>query len=233
MTRWSRAAHLLDLPTRSRVLDLGCAFGFGTRMLVPRYETYGHDLDACYIARARKSVPLVTFTLGPASDVPYHDRFFDGVVLLDVLEHVPDDGAVVREVARLLRPGGRLVLSVPNTGLLAAWDSLNVYTRLVRSPRLAPTNDPSWAKSPNHRHYSLEQILDLLGDDFSLSSVQYTGLGVAEPVNLLLLLAFRGLLRIPRLYNALQYLYFTVYMTEDLLPTGRWGYHMMLTAERT
>jgi SAM-dependent methyltransferase len=202
-------------------------------MLVPRYETYGHDLDAGYIERAQKSVPRATFTLGAASEVPYADRFFDGVVLLDVLEHVPDDRSVVREISRLLRPGGTLVLSVPNAGRLAAWDSLNVYTRLVHSARLAPTDDPSWEVSPHHRHYSLEQILDLLGDNFSLRSVHYTGLGVAEPVNLLLLLGFRALFRLPRLYGVLQYLYFGVYMAEDLMPAGRWGYHMMVTAERT
>src|SRR5690349_10615088 len=98
MARWNRAARLIDLPSRSRVLDLGCAFGFGTRLLLPRYAAFGHDLDSAYIERAQRSVPKATFTQGAASTVPYPDRFFDGVLLLDVLEHVPQEHAVVQEI---------------------------------------------------------------------------------------------------------------------------------------
>src|SRR5579875_610697 len=143
MARWGRAIRLLQLPPGSSVLDLGCAFGFGTKMLARRYRAYGHDLSAGYIERARRSVPA-TFTVGAADAVPYPDASFDGILLLDVLEHVPDERSVLAEVARLLRPGGRLVLSVPNRGLLARADSLNVYQRLIRPGWLPPTDDPSW-----------------------------------------------------------------------------------------
>src|SRR5947209_2846553 len=100
MARWDRAARQLRLPTGSRVLDLGCAFGFGTRLLTRRYEAYGHDLDRAYVDRARRSVPDATFTVGLADDLPYPSGFFDGVLLLDVLEHVPDEQAVLQEIAR-------------------------------------------------------------------------------------------------------------------------------------
>ncbi|MDQ2742546.1 MAG: class I SAM-dependent methyltransferase [Chloroflexota bacterium] len=232
MSRWSRAARALDLPDRSRVLDLGCAFGFGTRRLLPRYRAYGHDLSAEYIARARRTVRGAVFTHGSAEQVPYPDNSFDGVLLLDVLEHVPDEQAVVREVRRILRPGGRLIVSVPNRGLLGGLDSLNLYQRWFGPTAPAPTDDPSWSASPRHRHYSLADLIHLLGGDFRRQGVEYTGLGFAESVNLLLLLFFRRLLPAPRLYAALQYLYFGVYLLEDLLRTGSWGYHMMVTLER-
>lgn len=232
MARWSRAARLLRLPQGSRVLDLGCAFGFGTGMLVGRYRTYGHDLSRTYIDRARRAVPAATFTHGPADRVPYPDGYFDGLLLLDVIEHVPNEQAVVDEIARLLRPGGRLVLSVPNKGALAFLDSLNIYRRLLGPCAPDPTDDPSWAQSHVHRHYSRSDLERLLGPRFRICSAHYTGLGIAEPVNLALLLLFRALLRLSPLYAVLQYLYFGVYLAEDMIPTGRHGYHLMIDAER-
>jgi len=232
MARWNRAARALDLPDSSRVLDLGCAFGFGTRQLLPRYRAYGHDLSAEYIARARRTVRGAIFTHGSAEQVPYPDNSFDGVLLLDVLEHVPSEQSVVREVRRILRPGGRLIVSVPNRGLFGGLDSLNLYQRWFGPTAPAPTDDPSWSASPHHRHYSLTDLTRLFGGDFRLRGVEYTGLGLAEPVNLLLLLFLRLLLSAPRLYAALQYLYFGVYLMEDLMRTGSWGYHLMVTLER-
>lgn len=231
MARWSRACRLLRIPDGSRVLDLGCAFGFGTRLPAKRFKTYGHDLSATYIERARRSLPGVTFTIGPADSAPYPDAFFDAVLLLDVLEHVPDDAAVVREIARILRPGGRFVLSVPNQGLLARFDSLNVYQHIFGDRFPPPTDDPSWPQVREHRHYSRRQLDLLLADRFTIRHVEYTGIGIAEPVNLGLLM-IRALLRAPRLYDLLQYLYFTLYLAEDLVRTGDFGYHMLLAADR-
>lgn len=232
MARWNRAAKLLGLPAGSRVLDLGCAFGFGSRMLTPRYETYGHDLNREYIERARRSVRQAKFTHGPADKVPYPDNFFDGILLLDVLEHVRDEQPVLDEIYRLLRPGGRLILSVPNLGWLAGLDSLNLYHRLLGPAAPSPTDDPSWSVATVHRHYSLADLEQLLGPRFRILGAQVTGLGIAEPINFILLLIFRALFRSSRLYDSLQYLYFGVYLLEDLIPTGSYGYHLMIEAER-
>jgi SAM-dependent methyltransferase len=232
VARWNRAARALRIPAGSRVLDLGCAFGFGTRLLTRRYHAFGHDLSPKYIGRARRSVPQATFTCGPADSVPYPGGIFDAILLLDVLEHVPDQRIVVKEITRLLRPGGQLILSVPNTGLLAGLDSLNLYRRLLGDRAPPPTDDPSWRQSPVHRHYSASEIASLLDPHFRICKVEYTGLGLAEIVNLALLLLFRATIRVPRVYDILQYLYFGVYLAEDLLPTGPWGYHLMVSAER-
>lgn len=231
MARWGRAYRLLRLPKGARLLDLGCAFGFGTRLPAKHFETYGHDLSAPYIERARRALPDVTFTVGPADSVPYPDAFFDAVLLLDVLEHVEDDGAVLREIARVLRPGGSLVMSVPNQGLLARFDSLNVYQHVFGDRVPPPTDDPSWPGVREHRHYSRRQLDMMLADHFTVRHVEYTGIGIAEPVNLALLF-IRAILRAPRLYDVLQYLYFTIYLAEDLVRTGDFGYHMMLAADR-
>lgn len=222
----------MRLPAGSRVLDLGCAFGHGTSMLIGRYETYGHDLSSHYIERARRRVRGATFTCGSAQCVPYADGFFDGILLLDVLEHVPDEKKVVDEIARLLSSGGRLIVSVPNRGVLEHLDSLNVYRSLLGDSVPPPTDDPSWPQSPFHRHYSLRELEGLMGPRFRLVDEQYTGIGLAEPVNLILLIALRFLLRLPRLYNLAQYVYFGVYLLEDGVRLDAHGYHLMAVFER-
>lgn len=232
MARWYRARRLLDIPPRSRVLDLGCAFGFGTRLLQRRYETYGHDLSRPYIERARATAPLATFTCGAADAIPYPEAYFDAILLLDVLEHVPDANSVVREITRVLRPSGCLVLSVPNRGVLGWLDSLNMYHRLLGDKLPPPTDDPSWHQRPRHEHYALSDIRRLFEPRYRIREVRYSGLGVAEVVNLLLLLLFRALFPMPRAYAVLQYLYFGTYLVEDMVKTGRYGYHLMARLEK-
>lgn len=231
MARWSRAIAALPFAT-GRVLDLGCAFGFTTRMLRRRgYDAVGVDRSPAYIARARRADPHATYLVADAARVPLPDASFDGVLLLDVLEHLPDERAAIAEVARLLAPGGTLVLSVPHRGPLAWLDSLNLYARLVRLTRHGRL-PPEIAATGRHRHYSTGELRALLGGDFELRRVWRTGIGLAELVHLPLLLLLRWLLPIEPLYAACAFAYYTCYLAEDLLPLGPFGYHLMLVATR-
>ena len=233
MARWGRALALLRraIPPGSRVLDLGCAFGYGTARIARYYDTDGLDASPDYIRRARRAVPNARFTLGAAAHLPYPDAHFDAVVLLDVLEHVADERAVVAEIARVLRPGGLLVVSVPHTGLLRWADSLNVYAWLTGEDALGAGGVQGTGRD-HHRHYNVHMLRLLFGEQFTNSYVHTSGLGVAEFVNLLLLLFCKRLLRAAPLYNALQYLYFGLYIVEDLLPVPRAGYHLMVALRR-
>jgi SAM-dependent methyltransferase len=232
MARWGRAMRLLP-PPPARVLDCGCAFGFMTRRLARRYaEVCGIDMDPGYVARARRTVPSADIRLGRVDALPWPQEHFDAAVCLDVLEHCPDPPATVAELARVVRPGGVLVVSVPHRGLLEGADSLNVYARMRPSGDV-PTDDPSWPMSPHHRHFSVAELQSILAPSFAVDTVQRTGLGVAELVNLPLLLATRGISRRLRpVYALLQYLYFGVYVAEDVIPLGAAGYHLMVRATR-
>jgi hypothetical protein len=139
---------------------------------------------------------------------------------------------VIAEAARLLRPGGALLLSVPHDGLLRRFDSINRCPDLVDPAEVAPFRDRARDRGELHRHYSLDALRDLLGPAFRIDRVRRTGPGVAEFVNIGLLWLTKRTLRLPRLYDALQYLYFTVYLAEDVIPCGRWSYHIMVRARR-
>jgi SAM-dependent methyltransferase len=97
-------------PPDTRLLDVGC----GEAWLAEHFERYaGVDVspEAVEAARARgRNVAL----LKPGDALPFGDESFDGVVLKDVLEHVADPVAVVKEVRRVLVPGGRVFASSPD-----------------------------------------------------------------------------------------------------------------------
>lgn len=231
MARWSRAIAALPFGC-GRILDLGCAFGFATLKLAGKgYQTVGVDNSAHYIAQAKRRHPAGEYIRCSAEALPLADASFDGVLCLDVLEHVVNEEAVISEICRVLKPGGTLIISVPHRGLFSKLDALNLYARLVRRFHhgLFP---PEIAQTGVHRHYTRTQLHTLLMPAFTVQRVFCTGLGVAELVNLPLLIACRFFLKWEWLYQVLQYVYFLVYLIEDLFPFGPFGYHLMFVATR-
>jgi SAM-dependent methyltransferase len=214
------------------VLDLGCAFGFTARLLKRRgYDATGVDGSTAYIERAQRADPLGKYLVADATRVPLPDRSFDGVLFLDVLEHLPDPQGAINEVARLLRPGGTLALSVPYCGPLARLDSLNLYARFVKRTGHGRF-PPEIMATARHRHFSLDDVRALLGHDFSIRGAHRTGLGIAELVHLPILVAFRWIAPLEWVYQRVAFVYYTAYLAEDMLPLGPLGYHLMVVATR-
>jgi SAM-dependent methyltransferase len=107
-----RRRLVTDLLTRTqargRILDLGC----GTGGVLAHLGEFGTALgldpapEAAHYCR-RRDLPMV---IGSGMDLPFAPASFDAVLALDVIEHVPDDVALLREARRVLRPGGVLFL---------------------------------------------------------------------------------------------------------------------------
>ncbi len=112
------------------ILDMPCGRGFYLNMFryVSRCRLYGADLDSDVLAKAQVNVghlPDVYLTHASLYDLPYPGDFFDAVILSEVLEHLDDDTAALREVYRVLKPGGVVAITVPNADYPFWWDPIN------------------------------------------------------------------------------------------------------------
>lgn len=114
-TAKTHAAYLLPyLKPGLRILDFGCGPGtisMGLAEAVDPGELHGIDMEpsqielAKYFA-ARDGRDNTTYHVGDVLDLPFDDEFFDVAHCCNVLQHVPDTQAVLREVTRVLKPGG-------------------------------------------------------------------------------------------------------------------------------
>jgi SAM-dependent methyltransferase len=96
-----------------RVLDAACGTGRHTRYLIARgHEVVGIDITPEMLERALSSVPEASFLRADLNSIPIEDGHFDLVVCGLALGHVEDLGAAVGELARVLRGGGGMVISV-------------------------------------------------------------------------------------------------------------------------
>jgi SAM-dependent methyltransferase len=131
--RARRIAAAVGGPGR-RVLDLGCRYGALTRWYLEGNEVVGIDVDREALAGAAE-LGIETHWADVEEPLAFPDASFDVVVAGELLEHVREPARVVAEARRVLRPGGRLVASVPN--------AYRLKNRARFALGRAPENDPT------------------------------------------------------------------------------------------
>jgi SAM-dependent methyltransferase len=112
--KWNRVLEFLQDPAGKTNLDLGADNGVISYLLRQRGGLwYSGDLDASAVASIRQLVATDVYQLDGGT-TPFADGTFDQIVIVDFLEHIPHDREFVRELARILKPGGRLIVNVPH-----------------------------------------------------------------------------------------------------------------------
>jgi len=124
LPRWQTVdMELLDVREGLSVLDVGCGSGYLLRKAARRASlAVGVDLDEDRLRAAgngllhaaRPSRGLIEFAVADGQRLPFADASFDRIICTETLEHVEDVGQTLGELARVLRPGGRLAVSVPH-----------------------------------------------------------------------------------------------------------------------
>ncbi len=164
------------------VLDVGCGNGIYTQHLARKCgAAVGVDHNQKNLAWAKSEFPFCDFVLSNGESLPFADGAFGAVMLTEVLEHTRDDRQTLREIARVTRPGGTLLLSTPHRGLFTGLDPDNtlnmLFTRLskMRIPKPGGGRFYENFKFDWHRHYGEEELRDLLGDDWRVEEVAFGG----------------------------------------------------------
>jgi arsenite methyltransferase len=165
LTAWQQPTEWLNIPPGGIALDVGCGPGSVTASLAraagPDGLALGVDISEPMLARAVRAEagPQIGFLRADAQRLPLRDETVDAVVSIAVLQLIPDPITALAEMARVLRPGGRLAVMVPAAG---------------RAARL-------WRKLPNAGAYMFGE--DELGDileDHGLVSVRTKNVGTIQ-----------------------------------------------------
>src|SRR5437016_1030857 len=99
----------------ARVLDDGCGIGTYVRKLSEiAAEVYGLDYERERVAEGARRLGRPGLVCGAGERLPFRDAVFDLVLSNEVIEHVQDDREAMAEMARVTRPGGRIVIFCPN-----------------------------------------------------------------------------------------------------------------------
>jgi demethylmenaquinone methyltransferase/2-methoxy-6-polyprenyl-1,4-benzoquinol methylase len=163
--RWRRAAvEAVAAQPRDRVLDVACGTGMVSRALVERWgcRVVGLDQSAAMLGRARSMVAAsprlaerIELVEGEAETLPFADAEFDHLTFTYLLRYVDDPAATLRELARVVKPGGRvssLEFCLPRGIWLPLW---RLYTR-VGLPALGRLDSRGWFEAGRFLGPSIE-----------------------------------------------------------------------------
>lgn len=164
--RRERVVELLDPILRQgmRVLDVGCGTGIMAPIVLSKKTHYqGVDLSRNMILEAKKrhfgtqtSEASVAFTVADVEGMPFPDAHYDVLLALGLLEYFEDPQRVVDEIVRVVKPGGSIIVSVPNVLCVDAVASALV-SPILTTPmsyiRRLRGRDTQETKYSNHKYY--------------------------------------------------------------------------------
>ena len=110
--RVKKILKFLGKPSDKKILDLGCGKGRFCRKLKDAgfMNIIGAEPSKELIKTARKNNKDIKFIQASATDLPFSDNEFDSLICIEVLGHIPDTEKAVNEMARVLKPGGKLFI---------------------------------------------------------------------------------------------------------------------------
>lgn len=126
MSRGRYQTMLEHVPRGARVLDIACGTGYGAQLMTQERgaRVIGVDISPETIDYANdKYGDIAEFRLGNAEVIPLEDDAVDLAVSIGTIEHIDDDDAFVKELSRVLRPGGQAIIYTPQSrvGRIPIW----------------------------------------------------------------------------------------------------------------
>jgi SAM-dependent methyltransferase len=151
----------------SIILDIGCGYGIYERELSRFGRTIGLDIYYENLKRAVNNSKSSDFIWGVSEALPFQNECIDHVIMVEVLEHVDDPNETLTEIFRVLKPGGLLLITVPNRGfpfLTHSFKIIRIHEGFFGFPLPLATYLPMpilkriWLA----RHYRMNELKELL-----------------------------------------------------------------------
>jgi 2-polyprenyl-3-methyl-5-hydroxy-6-metoxy-1,4-benzoquinol methylase len=186
-------------PNASRILDIGCATGVFLDLARRRgFETIGVDFSPELVAYAREHFNL-DVRLGTVEAQAFVDGAFDVVTMLDVIEHIPKYDVLMREIRRIIAPGGLLVIRTPSENALMRSVAKLLYFASLKRFELPLL----WFYSFEHVNSLSPEVLERLVSEHEMRIISLTdesespdrlGVPAAVKAGLRIFEAFAGIL---------------------------------------
>jgi SAM-dependent methyltransferase len=146
----------LELPARPRILDAGCGSGRNMVELARRGAVTGIEVSDASVSLARERGAGEVIS-GSVLEMPFASDSFDLATCLDVIEHLEDDLAALRELRRVVAPGGSLLVTVPAyQWLWSGHDEVNHhFRRYTRSSLRRVAEEAGWTQARSTHFNSL------------------------------------------------------------------------------
>lgn len=243
-----RLAHELSPKEIKKVLDFGCGNGyFISKFRGKAKEIFACDTDVNRLEKARRDYPLIKFIqVTPGQKLPFSSSFFDLVFALSVLEHVKSPTFVLRELARVLKKGGQIIICVPHRGLMTLFDAGNLkfyfptlhkllyglvfgkrkyQQEFIDKKKIGMFGDFTFYPGMWHRHFR-QQELEVLLSDSGFYPKEVVGFSFFLPI----LYTFQNLFRF--LFRNQSRILHKIIKWDSSLRLGRFSDGMVVLAEK-
>ncbi len=179
--RWKALHHfikkILDLHQIENLLDYGCGNGLYAELwlkLFPRASLCFADISPVALNQlaGKYSQYAKNCSLIEHDKTQYPDNFFEVVVSIEVMEHVRDLKAYLKEIHRLVKPGGAFIWTTPCANILSVE---HIYSRLTHQIVCTPEGFRKWSwEDPEHlRRLKSEEIKNLLMNEIGFSEIKF------------------------------------------------------------
>lgn len=137
-----------------KILDIGCNYGEIARVLSRYNQVTGIDTDIKALNHAKEYCLDAKFIQASAVKLPFGRNSFDVVICLSVLEHIKEDQKVLREISRVLKKNGELILTVPDKNFRLISSPMGIFIKLVN--KLFKSDFPS--SDEEYVHFGTEGV---------------------------------------------------------------------------